>query len=315
MKLNKKFILAILFLFCFSLFGCGQDNNQGTEEAKNNDDKLQVYASFYGVYDFASKIGGDKVDVYNVIPNGTEPHNWEPTSGDMLKISKGDILFYNGGGMESWVDKVKASVENDKIKFVALSDGIELINSDEEHSDNDDHEHGNLDPHVWLDPENAKKEAEIIKDTLSSADPENAEYYSQNYDTFAKNADKLNEDFRAMVDSSKSKTIVVAHEAYGYLCKAYGLEQLAIDGLSADSEPSPAKMTEISNFVKENNVKYIFFEELLTQKTADVISEETGAELLVLNPFEGLTQEESDNGDDYFSIMYRNLENIKKALN
>ena len=325
MNIIKKIAVLLVFsLVLTSLGGC----NSNTEDVKKDNSKLQVYTSFYCVYDFVSKIGGDKVQVYNMVPTGTEPHNWEPTSGDMLKLSNADFLFYNGGGMENWVEDVKAAIENPKIKYVELSSNIELLKSthnheheshdheketSHDHEEEHNHEEG-LDPHIWFDPQNAKKEAFAIKEAFVSADSQNADYYNKNYDEFAKKIDKLDSDFKNAVQKAKNKTIVVAHEAYGYLCKAYGLQQLGIEGINAESEPSPAKMTEISKFVKDNNVKYIFFEELLATKAVSVISEETGAELLVLNPFEGLKQEDIDKGEDYFSVMTKNLENIKKAL-
>jgi len=305
MKIKNWLSAFLSFCLCFCLIGCKEDENAADTS------KLQVYTSFYGIYDFVNKIGGDKIQVYNIVPTGTEPHNWEPTSGDMLNLSKGDILFFNGAGMENWVDKVKGAVENENLKYITLSDGIELIDSGHGGDSADSH---SFDPHIWLNPLNAKKEAETIKNALSSADPSNAGYYGKNYEEFAKRIDELDSAFKNMISKAEKKSIVVAHEAYGYLCGAYGIEQIAIEGLSADSEPSPAKMAEISQFIKDNNVKYIFFEELLTTKAADVIAEETGAELLVLNPFEGLVQEDIDAGEDYFSVMYRNLENIKKAV-
>ncbi len=292
------FLWTFIFLF---LTGCTKNEVGQTDESK-----LQVYTSFYCIYDFVNKIGGDKIQLYNIVPTGTEPHNWEPTAGDMRKLSNADLLFYNGAGMENFVDSVKQSVENDKIKYIELSEGIELIKKNEE---------SNIyDPHIWLNPINAEKEALKIKNALSEADSQNADFYNKNYEDFSKKAKELDKSFSDMVNNNENKTIVVAHEAYGYLCQAYGLKQLAIEGLSADSEPSPAKMAEVSEFIKNNKIKFIFFEELLAVKAADVISEETGAKLLVLNPFEGLSQEDIDNGEDYFSVMYKNLENIDKAL-
>ncbi len=309
MRAKSALSIFLTFCLCFCLIGCEKEDNAADPS------KLQVYTSFYGVYDFVSKIGGDKIQVYNIVPTGTEPHNWEPTSGDMMNLSKGDILFFNGAGMENWVDKVKAAVENENLKYIKLSEGIELIKSRHSHGDSDgDLDFDSVDPHIWLNPINAKKEAETIKNALSAADPSNAEYYNKNYEDFSKKADELDADFRNMTARAENKTIVVAHEAYGYLCEAYGIEQIAIEGLSADSEPSPAKMAEISKFIKDNDVRYIFFERLLSAKAAEVISEETGAELLVLNPFEGLTQEEINAGADYFSVMRENFENIKKAI-
>lgn len=286
--------LLTLFLMLLFLCGCA------SEKPEIDNSKLQVYASFHAVYDFADKIGKDKIQLFCMTPSGTEPHNWEPTSGDMLSLENADILFYNGNGMESWTDKIKTSIENPNIKYIELSKAVTTYNS--------------KDPHIWLNPLNVLKEAEVIKTALAEADPANKEFYEKNYEIFSADIKKLDSAYRESLSKYKNKTIIVAHEAYGFLCEEYGIEQTAIEGLSADSEPSPAKMAEISSLVKEKNIKYIFFEELLTPKAAEVIAEETGAELLVLNPFEGLTEEEIKNGDDYFSIMYKNLENIQKAL-
>lgn len=296
MKFFKLFFALWVFGIISALTGCGKTSDE------EKDDKLLIYTSFYGAYDLVNKIGGEKIELYNAVPSGTEPHNWEPTAGDMLNFSKADILFYNGAGLEGWIDTVKEAIKEENVKFVELSQGIELIRYNEKGDFSD--------PHIWLDPSNAKKEAFTIKEALCEADSENADYYNKNYDDFSEKADKLNEDFTQMTKNAGKKTIIVAHEAYGYLCKAYGLEQLAIEGAAAESEPSPAKMAEISKYVKDNGIKYIFFEELTAKKAAETIAEETGAELVPLNPFEGVL----DESDDYFSVMYKNLENIKKAL-
>jgi len=279
---------AFLSLFC----SCGN----GNEMSGDGEPKLRVFASFYAVFDLTSKIAGDRAEVFNIVSSGTEPHNWEPSAGDMNRLQNADIVFYNGLGMESWIDSVRSSLGNEKPDFVCVSERVEALRDD---------------PHVWLNPNNALIEADNIKKALSEADPKNAQYYQSNFESFKQNILKLDSDFENAVSNSQNKTIVVAHQAYGYLCQRYGLEQLAVEGLSADSEPSPAKMNEILEFIKNNNVKYIFFEELLPDKAVSVISQETGAQMLSLNPFEGAV----DEGDDYFSVMYDNLDNIKQALN
>lgn len=261
--------------------------------------KLQVYTSFYALYDFTEKIGGDDIELVNIVPTGTEPHDWEPTVHDMASLENCDILFYNGLGMESWIEKVQSSVTND-IEYVELADGIANENAE--------------DPHVWLSPVNAKKMAEKIKDTLVANDSENAEDYEQNYSDFAEKLDELDEEYKSSLSELDNKSIVVSHEAYSYLCDEYGLEQIAIDGIFADSEPSPDKMKEIVNFINDNNIKYIFYEELISKKTAQTLADETGAVLLSLNPYEGLTDDEIAQGEDYISVMQENLQNLKLAL-
>lgn len=153
-----------------------------------------------------------------------------------------------------------------------------------------------------------------ICDTLSDLDPSNKEYYNENLATFTEQLNNLDNDFKTQLSNVSNKKIVVSHEAYSYLCSAYGLEQTSIDGISADSEPSPAKMKEIADYIKANNVKYIFFEELVSPKIAQSLADETGVQLLALNPFEGLEQEDIDNGADYISVMEENLKNLVTAL-
>lgn len=285
----KRFF-CIFSVILLTLTGCGT-----TEQV--NEDKLQVYTSFYCIYDFAKKIGGDKIDVYNVIPAGTEPHDWEPTAHDMASLSKADVLFYNGLGMEHWVDKVNSSVN---IKAVALSDYAEVDNQ--------------LDPHIWLDPENADDMAEGIYQVLCQLDSENSQYYADNYNSFKNQLELLDNAFEQQLQPYENSSIVVAHEAYGYMCRAYDLNQISIDGISADSEPSPQKMQEIINFIKDNNIKAVFYEELISKKTAETIAAETNAVLLPLNPFEGLSAEEIEAGEDYISVMEENLANLKTAM-
>lgn len=295
MKFFKKAGIAAILLSLLTLAGCGGVQNS----ADTDNGKLKVYTSFYAIYDFVNKIGGDKIELTNVVPTGTEPHDWEPAIKDMASFENCDILFYNGAGMESWIEKVQSSVSNN-LEYVELSDGI----ADENASD----------PHIWLSPANAKLMAERIAEVLSQADTENAAYYGNNLSDFEQKLDELDKNYKTLTTSFKNKDIVVSHEAYSYLCSEYGLNQVSIDGISADSEPSPEKMKQLVNYINDNNIKYIFFEELLSPKTAQTLATETGAQLLPLNPFEGLTDDEIAAGEDYISVMEENLNNINTAL-
>ncbi|WP_434509584.1 metal ABC transporter substrate-binding protein [Desulfitobacterium sp. AusDCA] len=310
----KKFglvSLILLFMSALILSGCDSKvNTQNSNMGSSSDPgkKLTVYTSFYPMYDLTKKVGGDKINLKNLIPAGTEPHDWEPTPGDMGNLEKADVLIYNGAGMETWIDKVLKSIDNEKLVTVEASKGLKLL-------DNlDKNENLTYDPHVWLNPMLAKQEMEAIKNALVSADPLNKEYYEKNYNDNAQKLDQLDQEYKKTIGVLSKKDIVVAHQAFGYLCSAYGLNQVAIEGLAADSEPSPARMAEIVNFVKEKQLKYIFFEELVSPKVAQTIAQETGATATVLNPLEGLSEADQQAGKDYFSVMRDNLEVLKKAL-
>lgn len=326
MKRFCSIMLAVVLIVSL-LAGCGTPQEPSASNANGNqsqDKKLSVYTSFYPMYDFASKIGGDKIDAVNMVPAGTEPHEWEPTAADIAGLEEASVFIYNGAGMEHWVEDVLESIQNDSLIAVEASKGLTLLeghhddeeehSEEEEHSDEDEHSHGEFDPHVWLDPMNAKAEMESIKNSFIQADPDNKDYYEANYTKYAGEFDALDKEFRDAITSLPNKDIIVAHQAFGYLCSAYGLNQVPVEGLAPDSEPDPARVAEIIEFAKEHDVKVIFFEELVSPKVAEVIASAIGAKTDVLSPVEALSDEQMENGDDYFTVMRHNLEALKDAL-
>lgn len=295
----KKFLSLALLVLLISAAGCA--NNPGSQKSETG--KLNVCASFYPMYDFAKKVGGDKADVSLMVPAGTEPHDWEPSTSDIVALEKADVFVYNGAGMEMWAQDILSSLGNKSLTVVEASKGVTFIAQG-----------ASSDPHVWLDPKFAKVELGNIKDTFAAIDPGNASYYEDNYTKYAAEFDELDADMRAALSACPKKDIVVAHQAFSYLCSAYGLNQIAIEGVSAESEPDPARMAEIVTLVKEKGVNVIFFEELISPKVAQSIASETGAEVAVLNPLEGLSEQDIASGEDYISVMRKNLEQLKKAL-
>lgn len=269
-------------------------------------EKLTVITSFYPMYDFAQKVGQDRAEVTNLVPAGTEPHDWEPSASDLAALEEADVFIYNGAGMESWVEDVLATLDNQELVVVEASRDVELL---------EESESGESDPHIWLDPLKAKEEMENIKDTFVEADPEQETFYEENYAVYAQEFEDLDQEFSERLGEAERRDVVVAHEAFGYLCAAYELNQVAIDGLSPDSEPDPRRMEEIIQYAEENQVTTIFFEELGSSKVAETIAEEIGAQTAVLNPIEGLTQEQQEAGADYFSVMEENLAALVEALN
>ncbi len=272
------------------------------------------------MYDFASEIGGDRVEIKNLVPNGAEPHDWEPSVGAMVSLEKADIFIYNGLGMEDFADKVKASVEG-KLVFVEASEGCEILygyEDDHHHDDDEEEEHGHdvsdADPHVWLNPYNALKEAENICGAFCLCDPENEDYYRENLRTFEEKIEDLDRAYREGLSDLKSRDIIVSHGAYGYICEAYGLNQSAVEGMSGNSDPSPRKVREIYDYIRENNIDCIFYESLTGSRTAAAISEDLGIDLYPITAYEGLTAEQERAGLDYFDVMYNNLESFKEGL-
>lgn len=299
--------LVLMLSGCAGLAAASDKQAEPTAETKaqeENGKKIKVMASFYPMYDFAAKIGGERAEVTNMVPAGTEPHDWEPAVSDIKNLEEADLFIYSGAGMEHWAEDVLAGLENKKLISVEASKDIVL---------REGHERGTYDPHVWLNPMNAKVEMEHIRDAFIEADPEHQETYEANYETYAAGLDELDLKFRENLSGLENKDIVVSHEAFGYLCDAYGLNQVGVEGLSPDSEPNPSRMAQVIDFIKERGVRSIFFEELASPKVAEAIAKETGVSVRVLNPLEGLSDEELKAGADYFSVMDDNLEQLKAA--
>ena len=284
----KNILLIIIILFSIITITCNNNDN------KNASGKLQIYTSVYPIYDFTKKIGGEKIAVYNMTKAGAEPHDFEITSKDMANLSKADLFIYNGGGMEHWVDSVKEALN---IKYVDSSSNINNEN--------------NLDPHFWLSPKNAKIQMENIKNGLIEIDSDNKNYYESNYNLYANRLDELDNKIKISLSNIKNRNLVLTHPAFGHFCKEYSLNQIAI----ARDEADPKAMAEIITFIKNNDIKAIFYEEFSSSKLVDSIAKETQIKILTLNPIESLSEENIEAGEDYFSIMEKNLISLLDGLN
>ncbi len=291
-------VLAIVFYFR-NIYVVNQTSEQDSS-------KLQVTASFYPLWYFISVIGGDKVQVYNLTPAGAEPHEYELSTQDIVRIEDSPLLIINGG-VEQWADKVAGLVDANKVSIVVAGKGLSIDQSlSDKQSIND--------PHIWLDPILAKQEVQAITDGLVAVDSINADYYKSNQQQLIAKLDNLDNDLRHGLSSCRLHDFVTAHQAFGYLAKRYDLNQVAISGISTEAEPSAQQLAVVADFAKANNIKYIFFESLVSPKLAQTLATEVGAKTLVLDPLEGLSQKDIESGRDYFSVMRDNLANLQIAL-
>lgn len=272
-----------------------------------NEGALQVVTSLYPLYFFAQQIGGDKVDVTNIVPAGAEPHDYEPTAQDMARMEKSRLIILNGGGLEAWGESIGKNIDTTNTVIVVAGEGLttrEMMAEDQLTTD----------PHVWLDPALAGKMVENIARGFETADQANATHYRGNADRLLGKLNDVDIAYRSGLRLCAEKNIITSHAAFGYLAAEYGLNQVSIAGLSPDAEPSPSQFADIVQFAKKNNVKYIFFESLVSPKLSQTIATEVGAQTLVLNPIEGLSDEYLAKGGDYLSVMRENLVNLQTAL-
>ena len=307
MSYNKYLLATFCLMIILIAAGCTQGVPPG--EAG---DQLHIYASVYPLADFAEKIGGKHVKVTLLVPPGVEPHDFEPTAKDLARLSGADVFIYNGMGFEAWIDQAKEILDPERTVIVSAGESIQPL-----HTDGSKRSKNGLkdaDPHAWLDPIRAKKQAETIRNALIKADPDHAEDYRTNFKKLSKRFDDLHQTFTKVVEKAEKREFIVSHAAFGYLADRYGLHQIAISGLSPSDDPSPKELKAVIEAAKKHRVKVIFFDTLVPGNVAKTVKDEVGAEALVLNPLEGLTPREAETGEDYFSIMEKNAENLGKAL-
>ncbi|MDP4097253.1 metal ABC transporter substrate-binding protein [Paenibacillus sp. P96] len=321
-----------------ALAGCGSGAGSTSTGAGNgaesgaDGDKLNIVTTFYPMYEFSRQVAGEHANVTALVPTGTEPHDWEPSAKDMAQIQEADVFVYNGI-VETWVEDALASTGNDQRIVIEATSGIDLTESAEAEHEHEAEEHSHegeeqahgeeeghshdyaQDPHVWLSPVLAQKEVKAIEQALIKADPANQADYEANANAYIAKLQELDTAYRNGLANVKNKELVTQHAAFAYLAHEYGLTQVPISGLSPDQEPSPDQMAEIVQFAKEHGVKTIFFETLVDPKVAQTIAGEIGAKTAVLNPLEGLTEDDIKNNRDYIAVMQENLKALTTALN
>lgn len=310
----KRLLYAIIGCLII-LSGCSNGKQVSDENGNKEAGKLQIITTFYPMYYFAKQVSGDLANVEVLIPNGVEPHDWEPTSKDMIKMQEADVFIYNSQYFETWTKKVLDSINTSNLKVVEASKGIGLMDSniEEEHHNHEGSE-AEKDPHVWLSPVLAQKEVDNIVKVLEKADPKNKAQYEKNADAFKTKLNDLDRLYKETIDKAPRKEFVTQHAAFGYLAKQYGLTQIPIAGLSPDVEPTLAKLAELTEMIKKKKINVVYFEELTSPKVAKTLANETGAKTEVLNPLEGLTKDEQEQGLDYIGVMEKNLEALKLSL-
>ena len=271
-------------------------------QAKGGPAKTRLVATIYPLAFFARQVGGDRVDVVSLVPTGVEPHDWEPKPSTLKVLDTARVFVYNGAGLEPWVPKVLRSLGNRGLIPVEASQGLELLEGEE-----------GQDPHIWLDPVYSQHIVRRIADALAQADPAGRATYDANARILVGELQKLDAAYQRLAACPR-KAIVVSHAFFAYPAKRYGLQQIALMGLAPEAEPSPKAMAEIARYVREQGIRYVFYETLVSDKVARALARETGARTLVLNPIEGLTPKEEAEGKDYLDLMWDNLANLQVAL-
>jgi zinc transport system substrate-binding protein len=273
--------LGLLAVLAAVVAGCGGDAS-GESSAK-----VQVVAGFYPLAWAAEQVGGSRVEVTNLTPAGAEPHDLELSVRDAEAVRSADLVLYLGGGFQPALEEAARDTEG---KAVDLLRGLDVRGED---------------PHVWLDPRRYAEIVERIGRELDAVTP------AKRLDG---RLDELDREYRLGLASCGRRTLVTAHDAFGYLAGRYGLRVIPITGISPEAEPSPQDLQRVADEVRVSGATTVFVEPLVSPEVGEAVARETGARTAVLNPLEGLTNDELDHGADYLSVMRANLEALREGL-
>jgi zinc transport system substrate-binding protein len=276
---------AIIILISGLALGLGSACG-GTSESSG---KEEVAASFYPLAFVAEELGGESVDVVNLTPPGTEPHDLEPTPSDVRELKSADLVLLLGRGFQPQLER--AAGGGDRVVELLDTPGLNRFQ--------------NEDPHVWLDPARYELIARRIGDELGA---------TGSLADFVARLTTLDGDYRRGLADCVRDDIVTSHDAFGYLAQRYGLRQIPITGLSPEAEPSPKDLSRVVDLVRSTHATTVFSETLVSPRIAAAVASETGARTAVLNPIEGLEPSEAAKGEDYFSLMRSNLAALRNAL-
>ena len=268
------------------LAGCG-------DALGSDDGRPRVVASFYPLQYVAERVAGDHVDIVNLTNPGGEPHDLELSVRQTAEISEADLVFYQKGFQPAVDDAVE---QNQPERVVETTETMSLVSDD---------------PHFWLDPTRLSEVAVAFTDQMTDLDPEHAEAYRANLDALRTDLTDLDRDFQDGLSTCAVDTVVVSHDAFGYLGRRYDLDIQAIAGLSPDAEPSPAHIQELHELIESDGITTVFSETLASPEMSETIADDLGIESGVLDPLEGLSDSDSD--EDYLSLMRSNLAALRKA--
>lgn len=312
-------------------------------------EKLQVVTTIFPPYDFVKQVGGEQVEVSMLLKPGMESHSYEPTPADIVKIMNSDLFLYAGGESDVWVDELLAGNDGHTERFALLdwvdpleeetAEGMQVKGHDHEHGEHadgqeehskepeghEDHDgHGDAvhldgeeyDEHVWTSPKNAIVIVEKICEVLSEKDPAHAAAFEENTAAYVKKLQDLDDAFAETVNAAKRRTIVFGDRfPLLYFVKTYDLNYFAaFPGCSMETEPSAATIAFLTDKVKEEQIPVIFYLEMSNGKIAEAIAETTGAKTAVFYSGHSITAQDLAAGEDYLSLMYRNVDALKEAL-
>ena len=272
-------------------------------DAAGSDGSLKIAASFYPLQYVTQRIVGDRATVTSLTPPGTEPHDLELTPKDVAAVSDASLVVYLAGFQPAVDEAVDVESGGDRVVNVASAATLDRTVAEEGTSGSD--------PHFWLDPQRLTAVATLIEQRLARLDEAGAATYQANLAALTTDLTTLDQEFRTGLADCANTDLVTSHQAFGYLAARYGLTQVGITGLTPDEEPDPATLARVTDFVRANKVRTIYYETLISPAIARTVADETGVRTAVLDPIEGITGQ--SDGADYLAVMRSNLKHLEEG--
>jgi zinc transport system substrate-binding protein len=262
----------------------------------------------------AEQIGGDLVSVKTVVPPGVEPHDFDPSLRDVSDMYRSKLVIMNGAGVDRWAERLEGDFTRKGVRVIVLARSTDLLDVTDADG-GEGGESGVKDPHFWLDPIAYGKSAEAILQGLIDIDPAHASIYRTNFGRFEREIGILDAHFRSLSgDQCRLDTVIVSHNAFSYLAKRYGFGVRSIAGINPEQEVSAGELATVIRFMKEKNIRFVLDEPRGNAAVATTIRKEISAEVLTLNPIEGIFPDDLARGENYFTVMNANWITLRKAL-
>lgn len=327
--MNKMFkYLATLSMGAMLLTACGTDTEESpADDAAGSDEKLEVVTSFTILSDIAEQIGGEDVGVHNLVPTGTDPHEYEPLPKDMKAATDADILFYNGvnleGGEEGWFFKMVDAVNQDEDKVYNLSEGLtamyvtedldaDIIEAQDLGPDAD----GEINPHAFISPHVGILLAENMRDAFLEQDPDNAENYEERADEYLERLNEMDEKYTELINDipEERRTLVTSERAFQYMTKQYGLKEGFIWALDTEDTGTPSQIKSLVKFIDEHEVPVLFIESNVDARPMETVSDQTGVPFSSNVIYSDEIGKPGDEVDTYMKFLDYNINLIHDEL-
>lgn len=313
-KIYKVTVLALMLVMALVACGNNEEDSNNPDSSNNNGEQIKVVTTFTILEDMVSQIGGDHVDIHNLVPVGTDPHEYEPLPEDIMAATDADALFYNGlnleGGDNGWLSRLTESIDQDEEETFELADGVEPM-----YLTSEDGKEEEINPHAFLDPVVGIQMAENTRDALIAIDPDHKEEYENNAEAYLDTLQEIDDEYsEKLAEIPEEKRVLITSErAYQYMADRYDLKEGYIWAIDTEENGTPSQVKSLINFIEENDPPVLFIESNVDERPMETVASETGLEIFG-EIFSDEIGKPGEDGDTYVTFLKHNIDVIYDGL-